>query len=79
MVTQFQFEDMKSSLPCVFIPYFVIYLSAISICKQTDGTCILDIVTSKNVDHSYGQTLVYIPKLHEARKLMAWCVYTGNT
>ena len=41
MVTQFQFKDIKCSLPYVFIPHFVIYLSAISMCKQTNNTCIL--------------------------------------
>ena len=34
-------QGYLSPLPCVFIPHFVIYLSALSICKQTDDTCIL--------------------------------------
>ena len=42
MVTQFQFKDIKSSLHGVFIPHFVIYISAISICKQTDDKGILN-------------------------------------
>ena len=41
MSTQFQFKDIIRSLACVLIPHFVIYLSAISIGKQIDGTSIL--------------------------------------
>ena len=41
VVVQFQFNDIKSSLLCVFIPHFVIYLSAILVSKHTYDTYIL--------------------------------------
>ena len=45
----------------------MIYLSAISSCKQTDNTCILYSYkcTRKHVDHSHGEALIYIHKWHE--------------
>ena len=64
MVPQFQFKDMNRYLPCVFIPHFVIYISAISVNKQkTPAYCI---VTRIHIDRSHGPAVTYIHKWHEA-------------
>ena len=75
MVTQFQVKDIKSSLPCVFIPHFLIQLFQFVNKQRTRAYCI---VTSKHVDCSYGQALIYI-FTNDMTLETDGCMYTGNT
>ena len=61
MLTQFQFKNIKSSLPCVCIPHFVIYYQVFQ-CVNKQTTHAYCIVTSKHADRSYWQALIYIRK-----------------